>query len=322
MFLFSFLFLTAFQNFVSAAENNIVVDRIVAVVNSEPILLSDLEQVVKNISKPGLIDETLISPYTMDDLKSNRKAQLNYLIHEKLLSSDIKKLNLSVSAERVEQEISTMAKRAGAPREDLINAIRAQGVSLLEYKAFLKDKIEKQSLVQQEVISKIRISDEDILSEYLKTQNKKTALVSEFTLAHILFNPQKKSKTSALDRAQKVYEKIKAGQSFESAAEQYSEDTQFENNGYFGHFKSGEFLPEIETKFYSMKEGDITPPLQTKMGIHIFKLLSKKVALDANFDSKVKEKISSILLEREFRKQLPLWLEAQRAEAVITINDK
>ncbi|HPI40482.1 MAG TPA: SurA N-terminal domain-containing protein, partial [Pseudobdellovibrionaceae bacterium] len=183
----SFL-LSLYTTTVFAVENKTLIDRVVAIINSEPILLSDLKLVEKNLSKPGLIDETLITPYKIEDLKSNTKAQLNYLINEKLLSTEIKKLNLSVSADRVEQEIASMAKRAGASKEDLLNAIRSQGISTLEYKTFLKDKIEKQSLVQQEVISKIRISDDEILNEYLKTNKKNNNKVNEFSLAHVFFN--------------------------------------------------------------------------------------------------------------------------------------
>ncbi|HPI39499.1 MAG TPA: peptidylprolyl isomerase, partial [Pseudobdellovibrionaceae bacterium] len=138
---------------------------------------------------------------------------------------------------------------------------------------------------------------------------------------HVFFNPKKSSEKSPLDRATATYEKIKSGQSFESAAEQFSEDPQFENNGFLGHFKAGEFLQEIESKILTMNVGEVTPPLKTKMGIHIFKLLDKKMTVDSNFE-KEKEKISSVLLERAFRAQLPIWLESKRTDASIILNEK
>ena len=316
----SFIFCIATTSSLSAQALEFV-DRIVAVVNGEPILASDLKNIGANVAKPGFIDDTLIGAYTLNDLQSNPKAQLYYLVNEKILSSEIKKLGLSVSAERVEQEIAGMAKKAGASKEELISALKAQGVSLLEYKAFLKDKIEKQSLVQQEVISKIRISDDELMTEYLKVHQKKSSLIAEYDLAQIYFNPDKKTDKPVQERAKIAYDKIIQGLPFEAAVEQFTEDPQFENNGYLGHFKSGEFLIEIETKILAMGVGEISPPLKTKKGLHIFKLLDKKTVPDERFE-KEKEKLSSVLLERAFRAQMPLWLENKRSESYITINEK
>lgn len=296
-----------------------LVDRVIAIVNSEIILESDFDHLKQNTKKPGMIDESLLGSTKIDQLYNDKKLQLEYLINEKLVQAEIKKLSLSVTAERVDQEFNEMAKRNNMTSTDLAQAIKAQGVGLAEYKQFLKDKIEKQSLMDSEIIAKLRISDEEALTQYLKKNPDVKTTLDEFTLAHIFFNPKKGGAEAAKKRAETVLSKLRSGNSFESLAEQNSEDPNYKTGGLLGSFKSGEFLPEIEQSISSLSVDQTTQIIQSKMGFHIVKLISRKVTKDPKFE-KEKEIIRSQLLEENFKKQLAIWLSNKKEEAYIHIN--
>ncbi len=74
-----------------------IVDRVVAIVNSEPILKSELDAMSDRTKKDGAIDDALLLDEKIDKLKSDSKSQLDYLIREKLVESEVKKLNLTLS---------------------------------------------------------------------------------------------------------------------------------------------------------------------------------------------------------------------------------
>src|SRR5438445_266189 len=97
-----------------------MVDRIVAVVNNEIVTESDLRTFVKKINSNGMVDDLLLFGQKSESLKNNRPSELNYLINERILDSEIKRLNLSVTVERVEQEIRDIAKRNNVSRGDLM----------------------------------------------------------------------------------------------------------------------------------------------------------------------------------------------------------
>lgn len=297
-----------------------IVEKTVAIVNSELVLESDFKDLERKIGKPGLVDESLLFDKPVSSLKGHRQAQLEYLINEKLLRSEIKRLNLSVTDDRVDSELKDMAKRNNVSETELLNVIRGQGISPEDYKAFLKDSIEKRSLMDTEIVSKLRISDEDALNEYIKTNPNSRPSVDEFSVSHIFFSPKKGGAEGALKRAETVLAKLRSGESFENLAQQYSEDPNFTAGGSLGTFKSGEFLPEIEESISNLKVGETTPIVKSRMGYHIVKLTSKKLTSDPKFE-KAKDRIKAQLLEASFRRQLKTWLQTKKDESFIRINE-
>ncbi|MGZ5278577.1 MAG: hypothetical protein ACXWC9_01460, partial [Pseudobdellovibrionaceae bacterium] len=69
-----------------------IVDRVLSVVNTEIVLLSDLKSFSKKIEQGSMIDDLLLFGQRADALKGNRQLQTDYLINEKLLDSEIKRL--------------------------------------------------------------------------------------------------------------------------------------------------------------------------------------------------------------------------------------
>lgn len=298
-----------------------VVERIVAIINNEIILESDFRELQHKIKTPALLDDSMMMGKSIEDLKKDRKVQLDYLINEKIMASEIKRLNHSVTMERVDQEIKDMAKKNNVSVAEVLAAFKAQGISTSEYQNFLKEKIEKQSLIESEIISKLRISDDDALAEYLKKNPANKSSVNEFTIAHIFFNPKKGGAEAALTRGQAVLEKLRQGESFETLAEQNSEDPNFTSGGLLGTFKSGEFMKEVEDSIQNLNPGQTTGIVKSRMGFHIVKLLSKKLTTDPKFERE-KEHIKSALFEQNFKRQMKNWLQSKREESFVRINEK
>ncbi|KHD87277.1 MAG: survival protein SurA [Bdellovibrio sp. ArHS] len=295
-------------------------EKTVAIVNTELVLESDFKDLQNRIGKPGLVDEALLFDKSPESLKGNRKAQLDYLINEKILESEVKRLNLTVTSDRVESELKSMAKRNNVTEAELLNIIKGQGIAPAEYKTFLKHSIEKQSLMDSEIISKLRISDEDALNEYLKTNPSSRPSIDEFSVSHIFFNPKKGGAEAALQRAQVAAGKVRSGENFETLAQQFSEDPNFSSGGSLGTFKSGEFLPEIEEAISNLKVGETTPVVKSRMGYHIVKLTGKKLTTDPKFE-RAKDRIKAQLLETSFKRQLKTWLQNKRDEIFVRINE-
>lgn len=303
---------------VSVSVSAEVVDRIVAIVNDEPILSSEIKNLQQNLSKPGFVDENLLQGQQPQSLKSDQAA-LDYLILEKVVLSEIKKSGLTVTDDRAEQEYKSMAKRAGLSEAELGSALQAQGVNVKEYKVFLKKKTEKQSLLDNEIISKLRVSDEEALSQYEKLNPGKKISISEYTLSHIFFNPRKDTIEGALERARSVREKLLSGGNFETLAKQNSEDPNFAEGGLLGTFKSGDFLPEIEEAIKDLKEGQMTGVVRSKLGFHVVKVNRIQKVPDPKFNRE-RDRIKESLMAQAFSRQLSSWLKIKKDDAFVHIN--
>lgn len=303
----------------SLTLNAKVVDKIVATVNSEVITLSDVQKEKTALKGKGLVNDLLFQLYDKDKLLNDTQTLLNFLIDERTIDSEVKKNGLEVTIERVEQEIQKVAQGNNLTRAQFKDALSRQGISMAEYQSFIKEGLERKALIDREVNSRIRISDEDIASYYLSKKGPGKAQVYEYTLAHILFSPKGGDFKAAQDRAQQTLSKINGGLSFEKAAEQFSEDPSFSQGGLLGTFNSKELAPEISTSVKDVKIGGTTGLVKTGRGVHIFKVLKKTLISDPELQEN-KERIAEILHEKAFSKQLRAWLDQKRSEAFIRIN--
>jgi parvulin-like peptidyl-prolyl isomerase len=267
----------------------------------------------------GLLDDALLNLTDTQALLKNRQALLNELVDEKLIDSEVKHKNLEVTIERVEQEIRNIAKTNGISREQLVRALRAKGVDMAQYQDFIKTSLQRQSLIEHAVRSRIRISDEDISSYYLSKKGPSGSQIFEYDLSHILFSVKDGDEKAALARARAVEEKIKGGQSFEKLAEQYSDDPAFSKGGELGTFKAGEMIQVIETAVRSIGPGDTTGVLKTKAGYEIIKVNKRTLISDPKLEEE-RDSIRNTLYAQAFKRQFQLWIKQLRQEAFIKIN--
>lgn len=313
----SFIFLIL--SFTSAAYTTDVVEKTVAVVNNEPILLTDVHQLESRLSKSGMIDDLLLFDSSPDLLKKDQKGQLQFLINEKVIDSEVKRHNMTITMDRVDLEIRDIAKRNNMTKEDLLKTIQAQGISVADYQAFMKQRIERQSVVEQEVTSKIRLSDDDVLAFYTNETKKTIARINEYALSHIFFDPEKGGHAEALRRAEETLKEIRDGKPFDSLLTKKTEETSPSPNGLLGVFKSGEFSGEMERAVRDLNIGGVSEIVKSRSGYHIIKLVNKKIIVDPEFE-KSKEKYRGLLFEKVFKRQFRAWIELKREEATIKIN--
>lgn len=320
LFFFSSLLQAKETPLASKSSTAVVVNKIIAAVGSEAILKSDLDSFESRLKKDGSIDEALLLDKTLEELKKSKSEQLQYLIREKMVESEIKRLNLSFTDDRVNEEISTLAKRNRMSRTELEAYMKKQGYSLTEYKNSLKARLERQSFFETEIVAKLRITDEDAYNEYKNKNPNYKPNINEYKIAQIFFDPRKGSPEEALKRAEAVYDKIKNGEAFDKLADKFNEDKGANVGGYLGQFKTGEFNADMERAISNLDAGGISQIVQTKQGFHIIKVLEKKVTQDPLF-LRYKEQIKASLVEKNFKRQLKNWFESQKQNSYIQIYE-
>lgn len=307
-----------FSSLFSLSSHAILIERILAIVNDEIITLSDLTEYRSQLKSKGLRDQTLLGLRDVNELLKSDSSLIQHLIDERILDSEIKRKGLSVTIERVEQEIRSIASRNGVNRNQLKASLSAQGISMSEYQDFLKRSLERQSLIEQEVSSKIKISDDDVVSYLITREGRKDLQIYAYSLSQILFRTQKGGETAALSRAQRAAEKITSN-NFEELTSQFSEDPNFVDGGVLGTFHKNEMIPEFQTVVEKMSVGDVSPIVKTKFGYHILKLTKKTLVQDPRLDA-LREDVKKKLFSEVFQSYLKDWLSQKRSELFIKIN--
>lgn len=118
----------------------------------------------------------------------------------------------------------------------------------------------------------------------------------KITTAHILLKSKEtdtpENQTIAKQEAQKIYKQISLGEiTFEDAAKRYSQDSKTKNNGgVLPALSSAEMLSEYAEAAFSLKEdGDVATPIQTSIGWHIIKRITKEEILPYEESKKMLE---------------------------------
>jgi peptidyl-prolyl cis-trans isomerase SurA len=292
------------------------IDRIIAVVNGEILTKSDLDGFKKRVKKESLLDDLFDVDYKK--LLGNKKQLVDHLIDQKIVDSEIRRLKLNVSPSRIDAEIKKIAANLGVGVSGLKKRLKQDNIAFDDYKEFIKRRLERQSLIQREITSKIRISDDEVKSFYAKNSQNKDTDVFEYSLSHILIKAED-NKAAALERANMVVSKIKNGMDFSKAASQYTEDPNFSSGGYLGTFKSGEFLPAFENAVRNIDEGQVAKPVLVGSNYIILRLNKKQIVENPEF-LQLKERIRAQLQQLAFKKQFQFWLSQKRSEADIKIN--
>ncbi|MBT4760205.1 MAG: hypothetical protein HOO06_00785 [Bdellovibrionaceae bacterium] len=296
-----------------------VIEKIVAVVNNEIITLSDIHKFKKNIKSGGLVNSALLEMNTSEDLLTNNKKIVNFLIDEKIMDSEVKSKNLEVTFERVEQEIRKITQSNGISRKQLKSTLSQKGVNFSEYQDFMKKSIQRQALISQQITEKIKISDDDLIAFYTSKYGSKSNFF-EYTISHILVLDSKHTEENAKERIAGILKKLKSNSnSFEDLATKYSEDPNFTSGGLLGKLKTGEMLKEIESVVVSLPVGESSGIIKTKIGHHIVKLLKKSLIENPKI-TRQKNEIRGKLMAKYFKQRFRDWLDNKRKTAFIKIN--
>jgi len=288
-----------------------IVDQIVAIVDDGIITQSDYNEYRQKL-KAGKIQDDLFQ-IDAKELLASRERLLQQLVDEKILENEIKRNNLEVTKEAVEEEIQKILRRNQINKAQLKEALKSEGTNYTDYYDFIKKRLERQKIIQQSVTSKVRISDDDVEQYYLKKFGKDMDNSFEYSLSHILVGSKKE--------AESVYQALIGGQDFVAAANQYSKDNNYSSGGFLGKFKSGEMSTAIEKAVKSLDAGEFSGPVKTAAGFHIFKVNEKKLIPNVDLTEKTPE-IRALLSRQAMKEQFQFWLEQKRKESYIRINVK
>lgn len=305
---------------VTTYANTQKIDGILATVNNELVLLSDLSDLKNKSIKSSFLDELPLGLINPEELKISFEKQIEYLIRAAMLDAEVKRLNLNVTNSRVDQEIKDLSKRNNLTRDQYIKEIEQLGLKFSDYQDYFKKRLERQQFVDMEILSKVKVSDEDLISAYAVKYGKAPNSSFEVELSHIYFNPQKGSPQEAYARAEEVLDRIKKGQSFESLVSKYSEDINLQSAGALGWFKKIDLDVVLSQNIESMTStGVLEKVIKSKSGFHIFRVLQKKDIFDQDFLKK-RAQLQNELLEKLMRNSIEKWFELNKKNFSISIK--
>lgn len=299
-----------------------IVERIVAVVNEEILLLSDLEDRLRPlIPQLQQIPDQVAREQKLQELK---RQMLGMMVDEELIRQEASKLKLDVSEKDLELAIKDVMRKNNLTREQLDDALRQEGKSIESYKSqILRPQILRLRVLNVQVRSRVSVSDEEVRAYYQKNL-RALGVGHKVRARHIFFalpkNAGPKEKEARKREAAALLAKLKAGASFEELAKKHSDDpVTKEDGGDLGYFERGSLPTAIEEVVFAMKKGEVKGPLLAERGYHLIKVEDVKESSARSIDE-VKDELREQLYVQKMEKATQAWLTEVRKRSHIDLK--
>lgn len=132
----------------------------------------------------------------------------------------------------------------------------------------------------EDYIEKISLTEEDI-SRYYEANRDDFLQPERVELSYALFEktPSLEDELGVKQEIEELWRRVKEGEDFSELAREFSEDpATAKEGGDLGLFGRGEMVKPFEEACFSLKTGEVSPPVKTPFGWHLIKLEERKGA--------------------------------------------
>ncbi len=242
----------------------VIIDRVIAVVNGEAILESELQA---NIAIQSL---TVRDYRGFSDAQKN--AVLEKMIDEKILVQRAKRLNISVDSDTISTIFEDIAGNQELTVEGLREKLREAGISYEDFKAKLETDVLLTRLRDRELDQKLYVSDAEA-ENFLSTEVEFNLSSGEIAIMHLKvpFNSEISRETSKRS-AEKILESLISEKNGNSEIRQHKR-FEFEDWGW----KKYDRIPEIFLNHViELKTGTYSEIIESKSGFHILYVVDRR----------------------------------------------
>jgi peptidyl-prolyl cis-trans isomerase SurA len=290
-----------------AAKTNEQLDQIVAIVNDDVVTRSELTHSLALI-KLQMTESHMALPASA----ILRQQVLDQLINKKLQLQIAQQAGIKMTDKDVDQFIQRIADQNQVSTQTLYARLTQEGMSVSDYRKEMREQLILQKLQQQEVISHVTVSPDEITA-YMHSDmwHNTNTNANEYRIDDILIalpdTPSSQQIADAKQKAQQMMAELQQGKKITQPVQETD----------LGWRKLAEIPNEYADQVINMKAKQIVGPIQTANGFHILKLTDLRSNNNLEADRK---QVESVLLQRKFEEAIKTWISKLRAQAFIKIT--
>ena len=267
-----FIFFLLSSSILFSQETEIVVDKIVAQIGDQIILMSDVESQKQQAIQAGA-----------STLKINTCEILERLMTSELLLDQALLDSIAVSDEQVDAEMENRLRLLDEKfkgREKL-EAFYGESTNQIKdkFRIEIRNKILSQEM-ERKLIQSVSVTPRDVSKFFQAIPKDSIPYINmKLSFQQIVYYPKitKEDKKRAYDILSEVRTAIvDNGKSFETQARIVSDDPGSASKGGKIEASAGMMVPQFESTVFRLKVGEVSDIIETPYGYHIIKLISRK----------------------------------------------
>ncbi|HHC73345.1 MAG TPA: molecular chaperone SurA [Thiotrichales bacterium] len=251
-----------------------VLDRIVAVVDEDVVLQSELEAFISQVKAQLQARNTPLPP---EDALIRQA--LDRLILNRIQLQLAAQTGIRVDDQSLQQTMARIARRNKLTLEQFRVALEQEGLSYPRFRETVRQEMIIARLQQRNVVSRIQVTEEEL--EQAMSENADKLLGDRsFHMAHILISvpegatPEVIAEKRAL--AERLVEELRGGADFAHLAATWSAGQKALEGGDLGWFQARQVPRRFVTPLAAMQPGEVSEPIRSPSGFHIIKLVEAK----------------------------------------------
>lgn len=295
-----------------------VVEKIVAVVNEDPITTYDLEKMIARNEEGKRLREGLPEAMRPKEPADPNKVALEDCINERLLEQEMKKFKIDVTEDDINKAINNVLQRNKMTEEDLKKEITKKGTSYSSYKEQLKTQLKRIKFMGRVIAPRVKVTNSD-LDEFFAKNSDKFSRFQSVEMAQIIIplspGADSAEQEQANSLAKDVRKKAKGG-NFESLGKKYSVNP---DTAVKSVYQVNMLAPQLASVIADLKPGEISEPVRSTMGLHVIKLYERKTLAGEEYKA-LREQIRERVFEVKIEESMIEYLDEVKERSHIEIK--
>jgi len=254
---------------------DVVLDRIVAVVNEGVVLESDVTAETAFVTSESRANGTSLPAAAV-----LRERIVERLIDQTIQRQQAARLGIVADANSVNRALAQIASNNNMNTQQFRQAVLQQGFDYNRFRYNIEQQLITDRLVQREVQARVRVSEQEI-DDYIAAEESTANQQARYRLLHILIAVPASANAEAIEQANQsadtILSELKNGADFAAIAASKSDGSRALQGGDLGLRQRQELPNFITTTLDTMDIDDVRGPIRSPNGLHIIKLVEKQI---------------------------------------------
>lgn len=292
-----------------------VVERVVAVINDEPIFLSELRRRASPFLPP--IMRTPSQTQRMAAIEQLYTQLLDRMVQEELFIQAADRMSLTVSRTEVDRAIGNVQRQSRLNDADFWAAVRGQGFTPDQYRADVRRQLLRLKVLNNWARNRVNITEEQVRERYqmsVARARRSLRYQADQIMIPVPADAGATELAAARARATQIREAIQSADDFGQAMAEVG-------GGSLGWLSQGALPESIESEVLALEQGEISQPLRGPAGFHIFLLRDRQQAAEGipSYEQ-ARMPIFQQMMEEAMSQQEELLIAELRRQAVIDVR--
>jgi parvulin-like peptidyl-prolyl isomerase len=277
----------------------------IAVVGDDEITKAEFDALISQ-ARAGYKTQKRDFPKVGTPEYNNLKNQaVRYLVERAQFAQRAADLEVEVTDKQVDDRLAQIRKQYfGGSQERLDRALKQQGTTEAQVRKDIRAQLIQEAIFK-DVTEDVKVSDEEI-EKYYNENRSQYGQPESRDVRHIL--------VSSREQANRLYARIKNGESFAKLAKQYSKDPGSKSQGGKLTIARGQTVPPFDQTAFLLGKGVLSRPIKTQYGYHLIQPVSAIKPAKTTPLKDVRDSIEQQLLQNKRNKAMTDWVEAMKKD--------